>query len=59
LTLLGQYHKDGDEFFNNIVWATGDETWVTFVNVETKEQSKQWMHVHQTSQKSLNKCCMS
>jgi hypothetical protein len=23
-----------------------DETWVSFVNVETKEQSKQWMHTH-------------
>jgi hypothetical protein len=22
----------------------GDETWVSFVNVENKEQSKQWMH---------------
>jgi hypothetical protein len=26
--------------------ATGDKTWVSFVNVETKEQSKQWMHTH-------------
>jgi hypothetical protein len=25
---------------------TGNETWVSFVNVETKEQSKQWMHTH-------------
>jgi hypothetical protein len=24
------------------------------VNVETKEHSKQWMHIHQTSQKNLN-----
>jgi hypothetical protein len=24
----------------------GDKTWVSFVNVETKEQSKQWMHIH-------------
>jgi DNA-directed RNA polymerase subunit M/transcription elongation factor TFIIS len=23
-----------------------DETWVSFVNVITKEQSKQWMHTH-------------
>jgi hypothetical protein len=32
-----QYHKDGDEFLNHIVPVTSDETWVLFVNVETKE----------------------
>jgi hypothetical protein len=32
-----------------------DVTWVSFVNVETKEHSKQWMHIHQTSQKNLNR----
>jgi hypothetical protein len=46
LTSLEQYHKDGAEFLNHIVRVTGDETWVSFVNVETKEQSKQWMHTH-------------
>jgi hypothetical protein len=25
---------------------TGDETWVSFMTIETKEQSKQWMHTH-------------
>jgi hypothetical protein len=39
-----RYHKDGDEFLNHIVRVTGDETWVSFVNAETKEWSKQWMH---------------
>jgi hypothetical protein len=38
LTFLQPYHKDGNEFFYNIVRVTGDETWVSFVNVETKEQ---------------------
>jgi hypothetical protein len=33
--LLEQYHKDSDEFLSHIV--TGDETWVLFVTVETKE----------------------
>jgi hypothetical protein len=46
LTLLERYHKDGDEFLNHIVQVTGDETWVSFVNAETKDQSKQWMHTH-------------
>jgi hypothetical protein len=44
LTFLERYHKDGDEFLNHIVRVTGDETWASFVTVETKEQSKQWMH---------------
>jgi hypothetical protein len=34
LTVLEWYHKDGDEFFSHII--TGDESWVSFVNVETK-----------------------
>jgi hypothetical protein len=41
LTFLERYHKDGDEFLNHIIRATGYETWVSFVNDETKEQSKQ------------------
>jgi hypothetical protein len=30
---LERYHKDGDEFLNHIVRVTGDDTWVSFVNV--------------------------
>jgi hypothetical protein len=33
-------------FFSHIARVTGDETWVPFVNIETKQQSNQWMHVH-------------
>jgi hypothetical protein len=33
-----QYHKDGNEFFNHIMQATGDETCVSLVNNESKEQ---------------------
>jgi hypothetical protein len=36
---LERYHKYGDEFLNHIVRVTGDKTWVSFVNIETKEQS--------------------
>jgi hypothetical protein len=32
---LERYHKNGDEFLSHIV--TGGETWVSFVNVETKQ----------------------
>jgi hypothetical protein len=35
--VLGLYHKDGDEFLNHIALVMGDKTWVSFVNVETKE----------------------
>jgi hypothetical protein len=31
-------HENGDEFLNHIVRITGNETWVSFLNVETKEQ---------------------
>jgi hypothetical protein len=40
LTLSERYHEDGGEFLNHIVRVTGDETCVSFVNVETKGQSK-------------------
>jgi hypothetical protein len=55
---LEGHHKDGDEFLNHII--TGGETWVSCVNIETKEQSKQRIHthIHQRSQKSLNKLCL-
>jgi hypothetical protein len=39
-------HEDGDEFRDRIVGVTGEETWVSFVNVEIKQQSKQWMYTH-------------
>jgi hypothetical protein len=52
-----QYHRDGDEFLNYIVQVTGDYTWVSFVNVETKEQLQQWMHTHSPNKpKNLNVC---
>jgi hypothetical protein len=48
-------YKDSDEFFNHIMQVTGDYTWVSFVDVETKEQSKQRMHTHSPNKpKCLN-----
>jgi hypothetical protein len=59
LTFLERHHKDGNEFFGHILRVTGDETWVSFVNVETKSsQSSLCTHIHQTSRKSLNKRCL-
>jgi hypothetical protein len=39
-------HNDGNEVLSHIIRVAGDETWVSFVNVETKQQSEQWMHTH-------------
>jgi hypothetical protein len=50
LTCLERHHKDGDEFLSHIVRITGDETCVSFVNAETKEQSNKWMHTHFTKE---------
>jgi hypothetical protein len=51
---LERYRKDSDENLKHVI--TGDETWVSFVNVETKEQSKQWMHTHSPNKpRNLNK----
>jgi hypothetical protein len=38
------YNKGGHEFLNLVIRVIGAETWVSFVNVETNEQSRQWMH---------------
>jgi hypothetical protein len=46
LTFLKRYRKVGDEFHNHIIRVMEDETWASFVNAETKEQSKQRMHTH-------------
>jgi hypothetical protein len=40
------YHRHGDELLIHIIRVTDIDTWVSFVNVETKEQSKQWMYTH-------------
>jgi hypothetical protein len=58
LTFLKRYRKDNNEFLSHIIRLTGDETWVSFVDVETKEQSAIKAvdaHIHQISRKSLNK----
>lgn len=43
-SFLSRYREEGEKFLDKIV--TGDETWIPFVNSETKEASKQWMHPH-------------
>jgi hypothetical protein len=47
------------EFLSHIARIRGDKTWVSFVNVETREQSKQWMHTFITQVKKVetNSAC--
>jgi hypothetical protein len=40
--ILWRYQKDWDEFLNHIIPVTGDKTWISLANTETKEQSKLW-----------------
>lgn len=42
LDFLDRYHKEGDQFLENIV--TGDETWVSHMTPESKRQSMEWRH---------------
>lgn len=42
LTFLTRYSEEGIEFLNQIV--TGDETWVSHVTPESKQQSMEWRH---------------
>jgi hypothetical protein len=41
LIFLESYHKDGDEILNHIVRVTGNKTWVSFSNFETKKAVKE------------------
>jgi hypothetical protein len=53
--LLEQNHKHSDEFLNHIIDVTGDKS-VSLVYAETREQSKQWMHIYSPNMlKKLNK----
>jgi hypothetical protein len=45
----GRTNVHDEERSGHIVRVTGDETWVSFVNVELKEQSKQWMHTYSSN----------
>jgi len=42
LTFLMHYHKEGDSVLSHIV--TGDETWVSHMTSESKQQSLHWKH---------------
>jgi hypothetical protein len=44
--LASAFYTADDEFLNHTIEAADNGTWVSSVNVETKEISKQWMHMY-------------
>jgi len=51
LTFLMHYHKDGDCMLSHIV--TGDETWVSHITLESKQQSLHWTHTGSPKRKKF------
>ena len=49
LQFLSRYEEEGDNFLSRIV--TGDETWVSHVTPESKQQSIEWRHTTSPSTK--------
>ncbi|GBN93628.1 Serine/threonine-protein kinase BRSK1, partial [Araneus ventricosus] len=47
LTFLTRYSEEGNEFLHKIV--TGDETWVSHVTPESKQQSMEWKRSNQNN----------
>jgi len=41
---LGRLETNGEEFLRQVV--TGGETWIQYVNPETREQAMRWLHTH-------------
>jgi len=51
LTFLMHYHKEGDGMLSHIV--TGDETWVSHITPESKQQSLHWKHTGSPKRKKF------
>ena len=51
LTFLMRYHKEGDGILIHIV--TGDETWVSHITPESKQQSLHWKHTGSPKRKKV------
>jgi hypothetical protein len=59
LTFSERYHETGEEFLNNTIRVTGDETWISFVDDEIKcFRNSGCTHVHHKSRNFLNKRCL-
>jgi len=53
LKFLVRYHREGDGRFSHIV--TGDETWVSHITPESKQQSLHWKHTGLPKTKSSSR----
>jgi len=51
LTFLMRYNKEGDGMLSHIV--TGDETWVSHITPESKQQSLHWKHTGSPKRKKF------
>jgi len=51
LTFLMRYHMEGDNMLSHIV--TGDETWVSHITPESKQQSLHWKHTGSVKRKKF------
>ena len=51
LTFLMHYHKEGDGMLSHTV--TGDETWVSHITPESKQQSLHWKHTGSPKRKKF------
>ena len=51
LTFLMRYHKEGHSMLSHIV--TGDETWVSHITPESKQQSLHWKHTGSLKRKKF------
>jgi len=51
LTFLMYYHKEGNGILSHIV--TGDETWVSHITPESKQQSLHWKHTGSPKRKKF------
>ncbi|GFR22588.1 histone-lysine N-methyltransferase SETMAR [Trichonephila clavata] len=55
LEFLIRYDEEGDDMLSRIV--TGDETWVSHITPELKQQSMEWRHTSSPSRSKPNKRC--
>jgi len=51
VTFLMRYHKEGDGMLSHIV--TGNETWVSHITPESKQQSLHWKHTGSPKRKKF------
>ncbi|GBN93642.1 hypothetical protein AVEN_157473-1 [Araneus ventricosus] len=56
LTLLTRYSEEGNEFLHKIV--TSDETWVSHVTPESKQQSMEWKRSNQQRCQHAKSCAL-